>query len=221
MKNKCPKCSATFPSDYKFCKYDGVELIKQNEFRFRCEVCNKIYPEEIKFCPDDGGQIVQTNPLQDQDYAEEGKVIEQSTELKKNYKETFWPFKGRLRRSEYFSFYFAIVIFAFFIVSSLHNDTLVRILSIISTIVVTIITVKRLHDLNISGWLAIVYLLMLLVSIYVSVELNNTTGSVIENITVVLFGAGIIAGLCLIFIEGTKGPNKYGPESDSLFRDKP
>ncbi|HLS30132.1 MAG TPA: DnaJ domain-containing protein [Flavobacteriaceae bacterium] len=103
--------------------------------------------------------------------------------------ETFWSAKGRLRRRTYFtrvvllSIPYAIV---FGIVENSYDDGLIvfaGMLGLVCWITISIQAIKRLHDINISGWWYLLFLIP-----YVN----------------------LVFGLVILFVDGTKGINKYG-----------
>uniref|UniRef100_UPI0038CD41BF DUF805 domain-containing protein n=1 Tax=Vallitalea okinawensis TaxID=2078660 RepID=UPI0038CD41BF len=59
-------------------------------------------------------------------------------------------------------------------------------ISIITVIIGTSLTVRRLHDLNVTGWLVLVNALIRIITLFFHI--------------------------CFTFIPGTKGPNKYGDD---------
>lgn len=68
--------------------------------------------------------------------------------------------------------------------------------------------VRRLHDLNLSGWWLLLWPLFAIPVMafgFVSVEL-----SILMNVVVVLFS--IVFDLLLMCIRGTTGPNRFGPD---------
>jgi len=71
----------------------------------------------------------------------------------------------------------------YFDITSYINSLLVVPIIIISLIQIFFVTHRRLHDINASGWWQLIILIP--------------------------FGQLII--LCLLFLKGTPGPNKYGP----------
>ncbi len=74
--------------------------------------------------------------------------------------------------------------------------------------------VKRLHDLNLSGWiLAAVYPGGFLVGLLANVVNEDLALSVM-----VLLGASMLAlTVALGFMPGTKGPNRYGDREETEF----
>lgn len=100
--------------------------------------------------------------------------------------ESFWSGKGRLRRSQYFIR--TLLLSAPMAIFYLDDDAMMGfglIYSIFAWITIAIQTVKRLHDINLSGWWYLIFFIP-----YVN----------------------LIFGLCLLIIDGNRGPNNYGPD---------
>ena len=107
------------------------------------------------------------------------------------YKNHYCDFKGRTRRKEYWMFTLWIIIVA--IIAAIIDVALgfpeggpfVLILSLVSILPSLGLTVRRLHDINYSGWWYFINFIPL------------------------------IGGLILLFLtikKGDKGPNQYGPD---------
>lgn len=104
------------------------------------------------------------------------------------YKDNFWSSKGRIRRSTYvlrlLSMIIPYTLFAFLYEENEISETLFSLISFILFIAIAIQAIKRLHDINKSGW----YYLLFFVPI-----------------------ANLVLGLYLLFVDGTIGNNNYGP----------
>jgi uncharacterized membrane protein YhaH (DUF805 family) len=102
---------------------------------------------------------------------------------------TFFSYRGRLRRSSYFWQILAIAFPVAFINVALGDSPESAGLGVLvglgAGILASFPQVKRLHDLNMSGWF---YWLSL-------IPLVN-----------------LIFGLYMLFARGTVGPNRYGPD---------
>jgi uncharacterized membrane protein YhaH (DUF805 family) len=99
------------------------------------------------------------------------------------------PFSGRYKRVKYFwtSLLIAVPIAVIFVLFGESEGTGLRtLLSVISFTALSPMGVKRLHDLNKSGWNYLLFLIPLV---------------------------GLLLGLILLFKRGTKGSNQYGPDS--------
>lgn len=104
------------------------------------------------------------------------------------YKDNFWSSKGRIRRSTYVLRLLIMIIpytlFAFLYEENEISETLFSLISFILFIAIAIQAIKRLHDINKSGW----YYLLFFVPI-----------------------ANLVLGLYLLFVDGTIGINNYAP----------
>lgn len=105
-------------------------------------------------------------------------------------------FKGRARRMEYWMFQlftqlilFAIAIFAIIQGAPEHHSTFVTIIGMLYIAIILVpslsVSVRRLHDVGISGWVLL--------------------------IAVIPYLGGLVL-LILFCVPGSKGPNKYGPD---------
>ena len=112
----------------------------------------------------------------------------------------YFDFKGRARRKEYwyytlifFLMFIPTIIIAFKLITENSNNYFLLIVAIVLGLVHFIpniaVSVRRLHDQNISGW---VYL-----------------------VSLIPYVGGIII-LVLMCLEGTKGENKYGEDPKEL-----
>lgn len=87
------------------------------------------------------------------------------------------------------------------------------------------VTVRRLHDTNRSGWWilapAVPYLLMIVAMMALAgtaSKPDQTTLGMMGLILMVFGLAAMVLGIVLLvflFLEGTKGPNQYGPDPKS------
>ena len=97
------------------------------------------------------------------------------------------------------------------------------IISLWSTIAEIALNVRRFHDFNKSGWLVLLYwILVLITGIVIAVfilvfigiaydmqkETIKSFSPIVSNI--IAYGAYIILTCICMFIKGTDGPNKYG-----------
>lgn len=131
-------------------------------------------------------------------------------------------FNGRARRKEYWMFtLFNILISLGFLMLDMllfdHDpsdpeDT--AILRSIYSLAVLLpglaVSVRRLHDINRSGW----WMMILFVPV-IAAAIVGATGFVASGILIV-FGIVILVAAIVLLVfhatEGTKGPNKYGPD---------
>ena len=147
--------------------------------------------------------------------------------------ENYANFNGRARRSEYWWFTVAHIIIVT-ILSLLDNGlgltfgsgnsgVLKTIYSLLIFIPSLAVAVRRLHDVGKSGWiLLIIYGLMIAFAIALIASRFGTGMSDNDyGITFIIPVLGIIAlgiwMLILLFTEGDRGTNKFGPDPKSLF----
>jgi len=106
-------------------------------------------------------------------------------------KETFFSIKGRIRRKDYLirAILLSIPVAIMNVASQSSQEPSLLLFAglvmIASGILVAIQAIKRLHDINMSGWYWLVFLIPV---------------------------ANLIFGLYVIFKDGTPGPNKYGED---------
>lgn len=84
------------------------------------------------------------------------------------------------------------------------------------------VTVRRLHDSNRSGWWVMLFwgpYLVMLLSLFVvgaGAASNNQEGAMAGGMLYLLSFIALLAGglvlLVFMFLEGTRGPNQYGPD---------
>ena len=125
--------------------------------------------------------------------------------------------KGRAPRSEFWWYYLAIVlagfVFGLLIPIPFLGPLLYLAFTIFSIVTFITVTVRRLHDINRSGWWIIPgYLAMFLIS---------AIGIVASSETIISLGFILVCGpafilyiVLLVFsvLPGTKGPNRFGPD---------
>ena len=105
--------------------------------------------------------------------------------------ESFFSTSGRLRRRSYIGRAFLLgipAVIASSIVEDSYNDAAIgwsAVVMIVCSILIFIQFIKRLHDINLSGWYGLINFIPYL---------------------------GILFGLVVIFIDGSKGENNYGPD---------
>lgn len=123
------------------------------------------------------------------------------------FTEKYFVFNGRSNRKEYLSF----LIFdnsVLFFVAILAKLTASKVIIIITTIYFLLsippsisVLIRRLHDLNLSGWWGFVFIAIGV--LFTSFIPQNTISTVILCIL-------IIVAILIIFKKGTPGTNKYG-----------
>lgn len=144
--------------------------------------------------------------------------------METSFTQKFFSFSGRLNRLAYFLRYlvslaiFLVVLFVCaFLIAALGPLGMIFSIPIIVVCVVFIVvsislTVRRLHDMNFSGWWYLVILGLGLISGGVEgVQGNPSAISMIINLI------SLVISLVILFYPGTKGPNRFG--ADPLGRD--
>lgn len=133
----------------------------------------------------------------------------------------YFHWKGRARRSEYFTTFFVFNLISV-LIDALgstvpESSSYYHVVSIIILIPLLVLSymgiclvVRRLHDLNLPGWsyLAGVAALLLLTGI--------AHFTFIPDLFIVIMVLGVFASLALLFMKGTVGDNKYGPDPLAL-----
>ncbi len=97
-------------------------------------------------------------------------------------------FGGRARRAEYWNFFLVnlvIVLVLEFVLGAIHLGFLAYIYSLAVLIPSIAVGIRRMHDTNRSGWWLLIALIPFI---------------------------GWVAVLVLLALEGTAGPNQYGPD---------
>lgn len=133
---------------------------------------------------------IEKNPIYSNSFVETASVESQEAPVTKSV-ESFFSISGRLRRSTYIGravlLSLPVVILSIVAENSYDDDlyTLIGILTIVCGILIFMQFIKRLHDINLSGWFGLINFIPYL---------------------------GALFGLIVIFIDSSRGPNKYGPD---------
>ena len=85
---------------------------------------------------------------------------------------------------------------------------LIIVIAILMIIGELTLTIRRMHDLNLSGW----YYLLFFVPNILTANAYDNKSLLIILIFLVLNLIPLILGLCLVFKRGTAGENKYGAD---------
>jgi len=129
-------------------------------------------------------------------------------------------FTGRSRRKEYWMY--VLLLIALMVVATLIERVLgltgmvgpygpLSALILLGTFVPSLaVGVRRLHDTNRSGWLILVAYAPAILSLLLPVLGIVSVGLIM--ILSVLSLIGLIVLLVFMVLEGTKGPNQYGPD---------
>lgn len=117
-------------------------------------------------------------------------AFENEETLKAHSEESFFSTNGRLRRSTYIGrailLSLPVVILALIAENSYNDgmDAILGLASLICGVIIFMQFIKRLHDINLSGWYSLINFIPYI---------------------------GFFFGLVVIFIDSSKGENKYGP----------
>ena len=139
----------------------------------------------------------------------------------------YCSFKGRANRKEFWSFilfHFLLgIVFSLLIFSVIHNPVHKNILNILWGLAFLLplwgVIVRRLHDVNLSGWVFFSPIIVMFILVFYSVFNTIITGSSIEpsfakSIIYLLGGIFVIVAFLTVFIStfirGKKPENKYG-----------
>ena len=127
-------------------------------------------------------------------------------------------FSGRSRRKEYWMYVLGLVIVGFVVgmiegVLGLAQSVgpygpLSAILALATFIPSLAVGVRRLHDTDRTGWWILLPILPYAVSIVMLVSGNLAMAGIAAFVAL---GLGIVL-LVFLVLDGTKGPNKYGPD---------
>ena len=144
------------------------------------------------------------------------------------YFKYYFSLKGRLNRKAYFFIVLKADLLTFLYILScaltaiiLGQENKIIIISILVMFVFLIVmisvqvifcTIKRLHDLNLSGYWWLLLLLLSLAFSFVRsiVELSFIQSFVVEVIAFFVGLLGFVFSICLFVMKGTEGKNKYG-----------
>ena len=131
-------------------------------------------------------------------------------------------FKGRIRRSDFALVFFSLLIIGFakiFIFNAIINQTLSLFIGILSGIILLIAIIRRLRDINLSGWWAGVYLVLQFMLAVSTDGLRTVTSGqeffLSENLLILTITISTLCILCiiifLIFRKSTPSANSFGP----------
>lgn len=128
--------------------------------------------------------------------------------------------KGRAPRSEFWWYYLAIVLagFVFGLLSLIPflGQLLYLAFTIFSIVTTFTVTVRRLHDINRSGWWIIsVYLAFAVMFLIAAIGIVAGSETIISLGFILGGGAAFILYIVLLVfsvLPGTKGPNRFGPD---------
>lgn len=159
-----------------------------------CQQCGAEIDETMQFCSKCGSNVSDTNNVDNSQIKNNDFILQKQRE-DETLQQKFFSYSGRLNRKPYFIRQFAINLMAIIIYAilvSLDENTgelLGGIVSSIAGISCLLLGIRRLHDLDKSGW----YILIMCIPII-----------------------NIVFGLYLLFAKGTEGDNKYGNDPLSI-----
>lgn len=138
------------------------------------------------------------------------------------FAQKLFGFHGRLRRRDFWLLFILMIgasaALAFAVRRGLGlapDDPWMDALNLVTAWPMTAIAVKRLHDRDRSGWLVIIIWAQTAVSMLAALY----PGSRLQVIAQVLFGLVQLWMLVdLGILDGTKGPNRYGPSPKGIGR---
>lgn len=124
--------------------------------------------------------------------------------------------QGRLGRARFFSYIlitlsvFTLLIVAYRIIFGIPGDEILAFYIAYSFVIVVLI-IRRLHDLNLSGWWALLPPVLLPISIGIlSAFLFSLNSPFFGGSTIrLMLGSNAIALLLLFFWKGTSGSNRF------------
>lgn len=133
---------------------------------------------------------------------------------------------SRLKKDDYLLFIlrFSVIIFFLFWVSLIFADNFANNFFILFPCIVfligsTIFSIRRFHDISLSGFLVIPVVVFPLVLVWSSLNLKKIHFLSSGDLSVSMFAASVILFpvmafifLVLSIVPGTNGPNKYGPD---------
>ncbi|MGL5631079.1 MAG: DUF805 domain-containing protein [Azovibrio sp.] len=164
--------------------------------------------------------------------------LEQSEAHEGPFKLNIFSPKGRLGRMRYFTFSYALMIvfgilaaiFGIFLATTIPSMgkasfsilTLVILLTITWMYLTIMLTIKRLHDMNASGWWILMPLGLLIAIVIISgIFASRNPGGSTAMLTLMTFVyplSYLVIGAILTFVPGTKDKNRFGsaPSPNSI-----
>lgn len=199
---KCLKCNQVFNDDSQFCQQCGSALSEVQALV--CANCGAPINGDVKFCPNCGHQLSDFNVGSQkivQDTNQNSNTVNNYNAVKQpeeTWKQKFFSFKGRLNRESY----------------------ILRSIAIILTL--TILAAATgwgiLGGLTLSSPEIAIFSMVLFFVMYVILLVSEVSLGVRrfhdlnKSGWYVLLCILVIPSIYIIFAEGTKGANKYGPD---------
>lgn len=139
----------------------------------------------------------------------------------KCFTEKYFQFNGRANRKEYLSFlvFDNVLLFLIEFLNNISSSSTViaalgmayKLTSIFPSVSVT---VRRVHDINLSGWWCLI-LTMVIALFCILIPFVKISTNTIALCALIILGISIIIlALFVIFKKGTPGPNLYGESSE-------
>lgn len=130
------------------------------------------------------------------------------------FSKKYFQFKGRASRKEYLSFliFNSLLLFLMGVLINISSSnifiiTLAGVYKLISIFPSISVTVRRVHDLNLSAWWCII----LIVLFSMLIPFIKISANIIALCALIILGISIvILSLFVIFKKGTDGVNDYG-----------
>lgn len=132
--------------------------------------------------------------------------------LKKTYKNPC-SIKGRSSRKEYtvFLLSYFIVFYCLYFLTLQEIHVVITILTFLFLLITAVVSfclnIRRLHDINISGWWHLFYIII--TSLIYFYFVGKDDGFSIRT-KVIEYGSFALMEMFLIFTKGTQGANRYG-----------
>lgn len=128
----------------------------------------------------------------------------------------YFQFLGRSNRQEYLIFFLFDKIFYYILHLLFYNIYNIHNIHLLITITPYLaLSVRRLRDINRTGWWVSAMIPLFLYTIFVNLTNVSETPPVAETIFFILTlpASGVISVwliICMLFLKGTPGTNKYG-----------
>ena len=189
-----------------------------------CSNCGEKLDSSVKFCPNCGKEVFKNTDSQIETQMDEN--------IQKSILKKIFTTKGRLNRLRYFKYHFslflilAILEFVIFFTFGFFNSvnkilTIILLLIAVFTCIFILVAqimlaIRRLHDLNYSGWYYLLWLIFIMIA-STTYKVADKTDNIYFLICSLIFDLLCLAfSLCMLFKKGTVGTNKYGADPLSI-----
>lgn len=133
------------------------------------------------------------------------------------FSKKYFQFKGRASRKEYLSFLIfdnlLLFLMGFLINTSSSNMVIVTIAGVYKLISIfpsISVTVRRVHDINLSAWWCLILTILIVLFSTLIPFIKISTNTIALCALIVLGVSIVISALFVIFKKGTDGVNYYG-----------